>query len=168
MAQQPSKAIQQLHQKAQLLKEAFEKAQSHRYYWEKKTKPLLDRVLNEIKNETALVCTYQEVSPESVRFTISDEQGKEAGVLTFILMHDSRVAIDMSYYLRAYHPERNVQNFFNLNNLEPGLVDEDLIYTSVTRFLDVILADYSAKPVTFKNLTTQPDRQYIRMSAPGK
>ncbi|RRB04474.1 hypothetical protein [Larkinella rosea] len=167
MAQQLSKAIQHLQQKAQTLREAFEKVQSNRYYWQRKTKPLLETTLNQIRNDTGLNGSYQEVSNDSIRFVISDEQGEETAVLSFILTHNSRVSVDVSYHSRTYHPETKTQLFSNLYNLEPGLLDEELIYTIVTQFIDVILNEYNTKPATYKNLNDQSVKQYIRMR-PGK
>lgn len=152
--------------KAQALQEAFEKVQSNHFYWQKKTKPLLETTLKQIQTSTELNWMYQEQSPESVRLTLSDNQGIELGALSFRLSHNSLVLIDLISSTLNYRPETKVGSISHLYSLEPGLVDEALIFTSVSQFIDQLLKEFQTSPITYKDLRTTPNPIHIRTSKP--
>ncbi|GAB3781031.1 hypothetical protein GCM10028818_34330 [Spirosoma horti] len=159
--------LEHVQRKAQSLKDAFEKVQSNHFYWQKKTKPLLDKTLTQIQDATDLNWTFQELSPELVRLVLNDEQGQPIASVSFQLTYKSLVSVDMSYYSQTYQPEAKSETFLNIYSLEPGLVDESLIYSSVTQLMDQLLKEYGPLPVTYKDPRATANTIRIRTNVPN-
>lgn len=158
--------LEQVQRKAQSLRDAFEKVQNNRFYWQKKTRPLLDKTLKQIQESTGLNWTFQELSDELVRLVLNDEQDQQIATLAFRLTYKSLVSVDMSYYSLTYQPDAKSETFLNIYSLEPGLVDESLIYSSVAQLMDQLLTEFGPLPVTYKDPRATPNTIRIRTNIP--
>ncbi|AKD54667.1 hypothetical protein [Spirosoma radiotolerans] len=159
--------LEHVQRKAQSLKDAFEKVQSNHFYWQRKTKPLLDKTLTQIQESTDLNWTFQNLSPELVRLVLNDGQGQQMATLSFRLTYKSLVSIDMSYYSQTYQPDAKSETFLTIYSLEPGLIDESLIYSSVTQLMDQLLKEYGPLPSTYKDPHATPNTIRIRTNVPN-
>ncbi|GAB3791833.1 hypothetical protein GCM10028819_00930 [Spirosoma humi] len=158
--------LEQVQRKAQSLKDAFEKVQSNHFYWQKKTRPLLAKTLQQIQEATNLNWTFQALSAELLRLVLNDDLGQQIATLSFRLTYKSLVSVDMSYYSQTYQPEAKSETFLNIYSLEPGLVDESLIYTSVTQLMDQLLTEFGSLPATYKDPRAIPNTIRIRTNTP--
>jgi hypothetical protein len=142
----------QVQRKAQTLKEALEKVQSNHFYWLKKTQPLLEMTLQAILSQTPLNWHVHPLSPECLQLALTNEEGQLTATLSYQLTYKSLVSIEASLHTMTYHPETRSEIIHNLYTLEPSLVDEGLINTSITQFIDLVLKEYSSTATTYKDL----------------
>ncbi|SOD78468.1 hypothetical protein [Spirosoma fluviale] len=155
--------FEQVLRKAQTLQEALEKVQSNHFYWQKKTRPLLEATLKQVQTGADINWLFHEVNAESVQLRINDDQEQELAALTFRLAYNSLVSIHVTYYTTLHNPEARALTYADLHTVEPGQVDESLIHNSVTRFIDLLLKEYFTQPAHDENLRA---KRYIRTSVP--
>ncbi|WP_461149910.1 hypothetical protein [Spirosoma pulveris] len=155
--------FEQVLRRAQTLQEALEKVQSNHFYWQKKTRPLLEATLNQVQSGADINWHVHEVNADSVQLRINDDQEQELAALTFRLAYNSLVSIYVTYYTTLNSPETRALTLADLHTVEPGQVDETLILNSVTQFIDLLLKEYFTQPIHDKDLRT---KRYVRTSVP--
>lgn len=75
--------FEQVLRRAQTLQEALEKVQSNHFYWQKKTRPLLETTLKQVQAGADIDWHVHEVNANFIQLRIKDDQEQELAALTF-------------------------------------------------------------------------------------
>ena len=124
--------------KASSVKEAFNKIQLNKHHWEQHTKPLIQRVLNEIKDETNLDWLVETPTPTLVTLSIRDNN-QEIASLSFTMTYHGLVSTNVKYTTLNYGPDTESRHFKKISDMVPSFVNQKLVYESIDQFLDIIL-----------------------------